>query len=132
MEGYSEPADIGSTCKWVQSIIERSRFRSIWIFDIHLVIHDCKTERLLHYIGRTESDYLYLVRDFFDGWRLRQSWYWPQSHNDVVQKILRKARKGTKIIYVPGNHDEVLRSYTGRHFGSVVVVTNTVHETAYG
>ena len=116
----------------MHGIIERSRFRSIWISDIHLGTHGCKAEYLLDFLRCTESDYLYLVGDIFDGWRLRQSWYWPQSHNDVVQKILRKARKGTKVIYVPGNHDEVLRSYTGHHFGGVVVVTDAIHETADG
>ncbi|MGB1547369.1 MAG: UDP-2,3-diacylglucosamine diphosphatase, partial [Alphaproteobacteria bacterium] len=77
-------------------------------------------------------EYLYLVGDIFDGWRLKRSWYWPQAHNDVVQKLLRKARKGTHLIYVPGNHDEILRDYVGQHFGGVQVHKDIVHTTANG
>jgi UDP-2,3-diacylglucosamine pyrophosphatase LpxH len=67
-----------------------------------------------------------------DGWRLRKSWYWPQAHNDVVQKLLRKARKGTKVIYIPGNHDEFARDYVDYHFGEVQVLDETIHQTADG
>ena len=84
-----------------------NRYRAIWISDVHLGTRGCKAEFLLDFLRWTESEYLYLVGDIVDGWRLRKSWYWPQSHNDVVQKLLRKARKGTKVIYIPGNHDEM-------------------------
>jgi UDP-2,3-diacylglucosamine pyrophosphatase LpxH len=73
-----------------------NRFRSIWISDVHLGTRGCKAEFLLDFLRLTESEYLYLVGDIVDGWRLKKSWYWAQSHNDVIQKILRKARKGTK------------------------------------
>ncbi|MEC8177560.1 MAG: UDP-2,3-diacylglucosamine diphosphatase, partial [Pseudomonadota bacterium] len=75
---------------------------------------------------------LYLVGDIVDGWRLKRKWYWPQSHNDVVQKILRKARKGTEIIYVPGNHDEGLRRYIGTHFGGIEVRPTDIYEAVNG
>ena len=75
---------------------------------------------------------LYLVGDIIDGWSLKRGWYWPQTHNDVIQKILRKARKGTKVIYVPGNHDEFAREYTDLRFGDVDVQSEVVHETADG
>ncbi len=70
--------------------------------------------------------------DIIDGWQLRRQWYWPQAHNDVVQKLLRKARKGTKVIFVPGNHDEFARRYVQHNFGGVDVVDDWIHETADG
>lgn len=109
-----------------------NRFRSIWISDIHLGTRGCKAEFLLDFLRYTESEYLYLVGDIVDGWRLRKSWYWAQSHNDVIQKLLRKARKGTKVIYIPGNHDEWLRDYTDLHVGGVLVSAEAVHVTADG
>ena len=107
-------------------------FRTIWISDIHLGTRGCKAEYLLDFLKRTECDTLYLVGDIVDGWRLRRSWYWAQTHNDVIQKILRKARKGAKVIYIPGNHDEVLRDYTGLILGGIQVLDEHVHETADG
>ncbi len=102
-------------------------YRSIWISDVHLGTRGCKAEFLLDFLKNTESDYLYLVGDMIDGWRLKRSWYWPQAHNDVVQKLLRKARKGTKVVYVPGNHDEFARDYVDFHFGDVEVADEAVH-----
>src|SRR4051812_8142301 len=87
------------------------RHRTIWISDVHLGTPGCKAEFLLDFLKWNESDTLYLVGDILDGWRLRKGWHWPQAHNDVVQKILRKARKGTRVVYVPGNHDEFARGY---------------------
>lgn len=116
----------------MHGIVERPRYRAIWISDIHLGTRGCKAEYLLDFLRHTESEYLYLVGDIFDGWRLKRSWYWPQAHNDVVQKLLRKARKGTHLIYVPGNHDEILRDYVGQHFGGVQVHKDIVHTTANG
>jgi UDP-2,3-diacylglucosamine pyrophosphatase LpxH len=109
-----------------------NRFRTIWISDIHLGTRGCKAEFLLDFLRHTESEFLYLVGDIVDGWRLRKSWYWAQSHNDVIQKVLRKARKGTKVIYIPGNHDEWLRDYTDLHFGGVLCVSEAIHTTADG
>ena len=108
------------------------RYRSIWISDIHLGTRGCKAEYLLDFLKHTESDYLFLVGDVIDGWRLKRSWYWPQTHNDVVQKLLRKARRGTRLTYIPGNHDEVLRDYVGLNFGGVEVVRDAIHVTADG
>src|SRR5712692_10084449 len=96
----------------VSYIPRMPQYRTIWISDVHLGTRGCKAEFLLDFLRHTESDNLYLVGDIVDGWRLRRSWYWAQSHNDVIQKVLRKARKGTKVIYIPGNHDEWLRDYT--------------------
>ncbi|MEX1109017.1 MAG: UDP-2,3-diacylglucosamine diphosphatase [Dongiaceae bacterium] len=108
------------------------RYRTIFISDIHLGTRGCKAEFLLDFLRMTESDYLYLVGDIIDCWRLRRAWFWCQSHNDVVQKLLRKARKGTKVIYVPGNHDEALRDYVDMQFGGVLVMAEAIHEMADG
>ena len=108
------------------------RYRTIFISDIHLGTRGCQAELLLDFIRHVECETLYLVGDIIDGWKLRSGWYWPQAHNDVVQKILRLARKGVKVIYVPGNHDEVVRDFCGVHFGGVLVARDTIHETADG
>jgi UDP-2,3-diacylglucosamine pyrophosphatase LpxH len=109
-----------------------NHYRSIWISDIHLGTRGCKADFLLDFLKHNESDYLYLVGDIIDCWRLRRSWYWHQAHNDVVQKLLRKARKGTHVVYVPGNHDEPLRDYTQMQFGGVTILEETIHVTADG
>jgi UDP-2,3-diacylglucosamine pyrophosphatase LpxH len=108
------------------------RYRTLWISDVHLGTPGCQAAALLDFLKATESETLYLVGDIIDGWQLRRGWYWPQAHNDVVQKILRKARKGTRVVFVPGNHDEFARTYLGHHFGGVEVVEDCVHTTADG
>jgi UDP-2,3-diacylglucosamine pyrophosphatase LpxH len=108
------------------------RYRTIWLSDIHLGTRGCKADFLLDFLKYTESENLYLVGDIVDGWRLKRSVYWPQAHNDVVQKVLRKARKGTRIVYIPGNHDEMLRDYVTVVLGGIVLQEEAVHETADG
>jgi UDP-2,3-diacylglucosamine pyrophosphatase LpxH len=107
-------------------------YRTVFISDIHLGTRGCQAELLLDFIRHIECDTLYLVGDIIDGWKLRSGWHWPQSHNDVVQKILRMARKGTRVIYVPGNHDDGAREFCGVHFGGVVVARDAIHEAADG
>jgi UDP-2,3-diacylglucosamine pyrophosphatase LpxH len=111
---------------------ETRRYRSVFISDVHLGTRGCQAELLLDFIRHLECDRLYLVGDIVDGWKMRTGWYWPQSHNDVVQKVLRLARRGVAVIYVPGNHDEVIRDFCGIHFGGVVVARDAIHETADG
>ena len=101
--------------------------RAIWISDIHLGTPGCKADYLLDFLKWNESDHLYLVGDIIDGWQLKKSWYWKQSHNDVVQKILRKARKGTRVTYIAGNHDEVIRQFLGMAFGDIAIVDDATH-----
>ena len=108
------------------------RYRTVFISDVHLGTKGCQADLLLDFIKSIECDTLYLVGDIVDGWKLRRSWYWPQAHNDVVQKLLRKARKGCTVIYIPGNHDEAFRDYCGSHFGGVMVQREAIHETADG
>ena len=107
-------------------------YRAIWISDVHLGTPGCQAKFLLDFLKHNESDTFYLVGDIIDGWRLKKSIYWPQSHNDVVQKILRKARKGTEVVYVPGNHDESIRQFLGLSFGEIKVVPEAIHTTADG
>ncbi|MFZ4554093.1 MAG: UDP-2,3-diacylglucosamine diphosphatase [Burkholderiales bacterium] len=102
-------------------------YRAIWISDIHLGTSGCQAECLLDFLRHFESDRLYLVGDILDGWQLRKGWYWPQAHNDVVQKVLRKARKGTHVVYIAGNHDEMVRQFIGMHFGDIEIADEAVH-----
>ncbi|WP_136656874.1 UDP-2,3-diacylglucosamine diphosphatase [Nitratireductor sp. XY-223] len=108
------------------------RFRTLFISDIHLGSKAAKADYLIDFLRYHEADQIILVGDIIDGWRLRRSWNWPQDCNDVVQKLLRQARKGTRIIYIPGNHDEFLRDFPGTHFGGIEVALETVHEGADG
>lgn len=110
----------------------RHRVRTVWISDLHLGTPGCQAVALLDFLRSVECETLYLVGDIIDGWQLRRQWYWPQAHNDVVQKLLRKARKGTKVVFVPGNHDEFARKYLGHNFGGVDVVDDAIHVTADG
>ena len=108
------------------------RLRAIFISDLHIGTPGFQAEALIDFLKHHPSDTLYLVGDIVDGWQLRRRWFWPQSHNDVVQKLLRRARKGCRVIYVPGNHDEFARHFVGHAFGGVEVVHETVHTTATG
>jgi UDP-2,3-diacylglucosamine pyrophosphatase LpxH len=110
----------------------RNRYRAIFISDVHLGTPGCRADALLEFLRCTESDYLYLVGDIVDGWQLRRRWFWHQSHNDVIQKLLRKARKGTRVVYIPGNHDEAARHYVGVALGDVVIRDEAIHTTADG
>lgn len=107
-------------------------FRTIWISDVHLGTPGCQANYLLDFLKTHESETLYLVGDILDGWHLKKGWYWPQTHNDVVQKILRKGRKGTRVVYIPGNHDESARQFIGLSFGEIEVLEDAIHTTANG
>ena len=120
-EGASDPA--GES---------KQRYRSVWISDLHLGTPGCQAVALLGFLKHFDSEYLFLVGDIIDGWQLRRSWYWPQAHNDVIQKLLRKARKGTRVMFIPGNHDEFARRYLGHDFGGIEVAEDWIHETADG
>lgn len=102
-------------------------YRAIFISDLHLGTPGCQADALLDFLKENSSDNLYLIGDIIDGWQLRRKWYWPQAHNDVVQKLLKRARKGTKVIFVPGNHDEFAREFVDHHFGGIEVLDHASH-----
>lgn len=124
--------DVTSSPEVTDASAPTFRVRTVWISDIHLGTPGCQAEALLEFLRSVDCETLYLVGDIIDGWQLRRSWYWPQAHNDVVQKLLRKARKGTRVVFVPGNHDEFARRYVEHNFGGVDVVEDCVHLTASG
>ena len=109
-----------------------THYRTVFISDVHLGTRGCQAELLLDFLRHTSCDRLYLIGDIVDGWKMKGGWYWPQAHNDVVQKILRMARKGAEVIYVPGNHDDRVRDFCGVHFGGVLVARDALHQTADG
>lgn len=106
--------------------------RTAWVSDTHLGTAGCKAEMLLDFLKSVECETLYLVGDIVDGWQLRKGWYWPSRHNDVVRCVLKKAKHGTRVIYVPGNHDEAFRGYVGIHLGGVELVNEAIHVTTDG
>src|ERR1700750_1978928 len=107
------------------------RYRAAWISDTHLGTRGCNASALLDFLRETDFETLYIVGDLIDIWSLRRAIYWPQEHNDVIQKILRKARKGTRVVYIPGNHDELVTSFLGA-YGNIDIKENAVHVTACG
>jgi UDP-2,3-diacylglucosamine pyrophosphatase LpxH len=115
-----------------RSLQAPQRHRTIFISDIHLGTRASQANELLEFFKFNEADTIYLVGDIVDFWRVKRGPVWPQSHNDVLQKLMRKVRKGTRIVYVPGNHDEGLRDYCGAHFGGIEIVRQCVHETGDG
>ena len=112
--------------------METLRYRSIWISDVHLGTRACKAEYLIDFLRHTESKQLYLIGDMIDFWALKSGWYWPAAHQQVIQAVMDKAARGTEVVFVPGNHDEVFRDHVGRLFGGVRVEKDAIHETADG
>ncbi len=110
------------------------KYRTIWISDVHLGTPGCKAEHLVDFLKYTECENLYLVGDIIDGWKLQGGWYWPQEHTNVVRKVLTKSKRGTKVTYVTGNHDEFLRKFVGfgLAIGNIRIVNEQVHTTADG
>lgn len=108
------------------------RYRAIFISDVHLGTRTAQVTSLLDFLREVDADTIYLVGDIIDFWRIRRGPHWPQAHNDVIQKLLRKVRKGARIVFVPGNHDEALREYCGLSFGGIEIARSCVHRTADG
>ena len=104
-------------------------WRAIFVSDLHLGTPACRAERFLEFLRNHDAETIYLVGDIVDFWRMSKRTYWAQAHNDVVQKLLRKARKGTRIVLLPGNHDEALDQFLGWQFGNIEVRAEAVHET---
>ncbi|MGH6735720.1 MAG: UDP-2,3-diacylglucosamine diphosphatase [Methyloceanibacter sp.] len=108
------------------------RYRALFISDIHLGTKACQADAFLDFLRHHEAPKIYLVGDIVDFWRIRRGVYWPQNHNDVLQKLLRKVRKGVDLVYVPGNHDEAMREYCGAQFGGIAILRQTMHVAADG
>jgi UDP-2,3-diacylglucosamine pyrophosphatase LpxH len=110
----------------------KRRHRTVWISDVHLGTRGCNAMLLVDFLRSIECETLYLVGDIVDGWRLKKGWYWPDAHNEVVRRLLKMAHAGTRVVFIAGNHDEMLRDYAGMSFGGVEVALEAVHETADG
>ncbi|RVT39878.1 UDP-2,3-diacylglucosamine diphosphatase [Sphingobium algorifonticola] len=110
----------------------RRRYRTIWISDIHLGTRGCNAAMLIDFLDNVDSETMYLVGDIIDGWRLKKKFYWPATHNDIVWRIMKRAKRGTRVVYIPGNHDEMFRQFTGLNFGGVEIRRKAIHETADG
>ncbi|MBX9864061.1 MAG: UDP-2,3-diacylglucosamine diphosphatase [Hyphomicrobium sp.] len=107
-------------------------YRTLFISDVHLGTRSSQADALLEFLKHTEADTIYLVGDIVDFWRIKRGAVWPQSHNDVLQKILRKVRKGTRVVFIPGNHDEGIRDYAGMHFGGIEIERQAIHTMVDG
>ncbi len=110
----------------------RRRYRTIWISDVHLGTRGCNDRLLIDFLDHVDSDTLYLVGDIIDGWRLKKRFYWPERHNAILRRIMKRAKHGTRIVYVPGNHDEMFRQFAGMNFGGVEIRRKAIHVTADG
>ncbi|WP_353199167.1 UDP-2,3-diacylglucosamine diphosphatase [Sandarakinorhabdus sp.] len=108
------------------------KLRTVWISDIHLGTQGCNADLLLDFLKSVQPETLYLVGDIIDGWKLKRGWYWPPRHNDVVRRVLKMAAKGCRVVYIPGNHDEMLRPYAGLGFGGVEIALEAIHTTVDG
>jgi UDP-2,3-diacylglucosamine pyrophosphatase LpxH len=115
-----------------ESDSKRIRYRTIWISDVHLGTRGCNAGMLIDFLDHTDSETMYLVGDIIDGWRLKKRFYWPAGHNDIVRRVLKRAKRGTRIVYIPGNHDEMFRQFSGLNFGGVEIRRKAIHETADG
>jgi UDP-2,3-diacylglucosamine pyrophosphatase LpxH len=108
------------------------KLRTVWISDIHLGTAGCNAGMLCDFLHSIECETLYLVGDIVDGWRLKKGWYWPDQHNEVIRRLLKMAHRGTRVVYIPGNHDEMFRDYAGLSFGGIEVQLEAIHKTADG
>lgn len=127
---YQAPADIAGPRRAGQR--PRHRYRAAWISDTHLGTRGCQADYLLHFLRTAELDTLYLVGDIIDGWALKRSWYWHPTHTAVIRRICELASARTRVVYIPGNHDELLRDYVTLDIAGVTVHREAVHETADG
>src|SRR5262245_34911722 len=110
----------------------RVRYRTVWLSDTHLGTPGCQARPLLKFLETHDCEFLYLVGDIIDFWRLKRSPHWTQGHSDVVRTILSKARAGTMVTLIPGNHDEYLRRFCDLQFGNIMVTREAIHRTADG
>jgi UDP-2,3-diacylglucosamine pyrophosphatase LpxH len=129
---WSAPGEARSQALSIGGVREHRRLRALFISDVHLGMRPTRIALLLDFLRWHDADTIYLVGDILDGWRLAKAWHWPPEYSAFAQAILDKAAAGTKVVYLPGNHDEFLREYLGTYFGEVEFVDRTVHTTAQG
>ncbi|MDP3673717.1 MAG: UDP-2,3-diacylglucosamine diphosphatase [Novosphingobium sp.] len=110
----------------------RLSFRTIWISDVHLGTRGCNCRLLIDFLDHCDSDTLYLVGDIIDGWRMKKRFFWPERHNAIVRRVMKKAKGRTRVVYIPGNHDEMFRQFSGMNFGGVEIRRSAIHETVDG
>ena len=110
----------------------RRQYRTVFISDVHLGTRGCNDRLLIDFLDHVDSQYLYLVGDIIDGWRMKKKFYWPERHNAIVRRIMKRAKRGTEVIYIPGNHDEMFRQFAGTNFGGVEIRREATHVTADG
>ena len=115
-----------------RAVDERRHYRTVWISDVHLGTRGCNAEMLIDFLDHVDSDTMYLVGDIIDGWRLKKKFYWPAAHNDVIWRLMKRARRGTRMVYIPGNHDEMFRQFAGLDFGGIQIRRKALHETVDG
>lgn len=108
------------------------QFRALFISDVHLGTRGAQARKLLGFLKNASADTIYLVGDIVDFWRIRRGLVWPDTHGEVLKEILRKANTGTRVVFIPGNHDDGLRAYCGTRFGRIEIERDTVHVTAAG
>ncbi|HSK39405.1 MAG TPA: UDP-2,3-diacylglucosamine diphosphatase [Arenibaculum sp.] len=116
----------------MQTTEPKRRYRTVFLSDLHLGTRGCRSEFLVDFLNRMECERLYLVGDIVDGWRLRKAWYWDAQQDEVIRLLLKAARNGTEVTYIPGNHDDRVRDFCGVHFGGVRVARDAVHKAADG
>lgn len=135
---FPSPQDLASSIpSWLdlpepRGFRPKRKLRTVWISDIHLGTRGCNAAMLLDFLASIECETLYLVGDIVDGWRLSRGWYWPDEHNEVVRRVLKMAHRGTRVVLIAGNHDEMLRPYAGMSFGGVELALDAIHVTADG
>ncbi len=137
VEGIVLPGSGANIPKWLalpdpKGFRPKRRYRTVWISDIHLGTKGCNAALLVDFLRSIECETLYLVGDIVDGWQLRKGWYWPDAHNEVVRRVLKMAHRGTRVVFVIGNHDEMLREFAGMTFGGVELANEAIHVTADG
>jgi len=133
----SAPQGQGRVPEWLhlpdpKGFRPKARHRTVWISDVHLGTRGCKAEMLVDFLRSFEAERLYLVGDIIDGWSLKKGWFWPDAHNEVVRRVLKMAHRGTQVVLIVGNHDELLRDYAGFGFGGVELALEATHVTADG
>jgi len=108
------------------------KFRALFISDVHLGTPWTQADRLLEWLAHVDAETIYLVGDIIDFWRIRRGGVWPSSHSAVLEALLRKSHAGTRIVFIPGNHEDGLKRYCGTRFGTIEIERSIVHATATG